>query len=117
MIMIGHLPLWRLTEPAFYQGGPRDAVSREVLRRIPPDAVVESDSRLEVYLTDRDDVYVAGRMGAMVPDYVLHDGGHGRTVDLARVVRDVEHRHHGVTFVPVIDQDGYVLLRRAGPSV
>lgn len=107
--------LWRLTEPDYWQPGPRVAGAQAALAVIPDDVTVVSDITLMAYLAPRTEVYWIGNDNP-VPDYVvLYQGagiyGGGPPDDAATWA---EERFPGETFTQVLEDDGFLVARHDG---
>jgi uncharacterized membrane protein len=108
-------PLWRLTEPDYWQPGQRVEGAQAAMAAIPDGATVVSDITLMAYLAPRTEVYWMGNENP-VPDYVvLYQGagiyGGGPPDDAATWAQE---RFPGESFTEIVDDDGFLVARHDG---
>jgi uncharacterized membrane protein len=114
-ILPGHLPLWRLLAPRFYQQTVFHRTGHEILALLPEGRSVVAQAAVAPHLSQRDHVYVLDPR-APDADFVVASAQlnpwPARSFDeLARLLDD--RRRHG--YVAIFEEHGWILLRR-GPG-
>ena len=99
-----------LVNPATYQPSPRAQAVERILSKIPDGATVETDLGLLAQLTHRTRVFFVGMATPVVPQFVLISHTDESTArDPAAYAQSL---HPGTTYVLVLAEDGYTLVRR-----
>jgi len=105
-------PFRDLVNPATYQPSPRAPAAERILSKIPDGATVETDLGLLGQLTHRTRVFFVGNAAPVVPQFVLLDARTGQDPSPLHPVQFAQSFHPGTTYVLVLAEDGYTLVRR-----
>ncbi len=103
-------PFRDLVNPATYQPSPRAQAAEQILSKIPDGATVETDLGLLAQLTHRTRVFFVGMAAPVVPQFVLIS--HTDESQARDPAAYAESLHPGKTYVLVLAEDGYTLVRR-----
>ena len=103
-------PFRDLVNPATYQPSPRAQAAERILSKIPDGATVETDLGLLAQLTNRTRVFFVGMAAPVVPQFVLIS--HTDESQARDPAAYAESLHPGKTYVLVLAEDGYTLVRR-----
>jgi len=110
MFLCTRYPFRDLVDPATYQPSPRAQAAEQILSKIPDGATVETDLGLLAQLTHRTRVFFVGMAAPVVPQFVLiSHTDENQTPDPAAYAESL---HPGKTYVLVLAEDGYTLVRR-----
>jgi len=112
LVLCTRYPFKDLVDPATYQPSPRTKAADRILSKIPDGATVESDLGLIAKLTNRTRVFWIGSAAPFVPQFVLIDDGSGWNPTLADPPQYASSLHPGTTYVLLMHDDGYSLMRR-----
>ena len=103
-------PFRDLVNSVTYQPSPRAQAAERVLSKIPDDATVETDLGLLAQLTHRTRVFFVGMAAPVVPQFILiSQTDQSQARDPAAYAESL---HPGKTYVLVLAEDGYSLVRR-----
>jgi uncharacterized membrane protein len=111
-LLPGHLHLWRLLSPSYYEMAPGDRTGYRALEAIPADASVVAQTAIVPHLSQRKQLYLLDSR-ALDGDYLvacarLSAWPANSFTELAAIIEQRRGRGDGVVF----DEDGWLVLRR-----
>ncbi|TCO53057.1 DUF2079 domain-containing protein [Actinocrispum wychmicini] len=107
------LPVASLTHAETYRTGPEARAADQALATIPDRASVEANIVPSAHLAPRCQVYWIGDTRGITPDYIAY---YDATMTWQGVLDYARRLHPNATYTPLIDTDGYWILRRVSPG-